>query len=260
MLMKNNSGGFNFEIGSTVTVLTTAALGTYHSKKVLKGIFTGVVTDERKLNERSPKHVSIQATGEYLDEYYKPDKGKDHNKQHHTPYKEKGHDEYHKPYKEKEYDDCHKPYKEKSHEHECHITCKDHEHDDWHMPYKEKGHDEYHQPLHQEKEHNESHKPSYKKKEHNECHKPPYKEKEYDECHKPPYKEKEYYEHHKEKEHEDYYKPEKVHCENKHFEHGKKDEEYLALSLIYPSFPFPSGQIVYINCEQIVAVSVLCKS
>ena len=215
MLMKNNSGGFDFEVGSTVTVLTTAALGTYHSKKVLKGIFTGVVADEGKLNERSLKHVSIQASGDYLDEYYKPDKGKSHNKQHHN---------------------------EKSHEHECHMTYQDHEHDDWHVP---------HAPSHQEKEHSESHKPSYKKKEHNECHKPPYKEKECHEHHKPPCKEKE---------HEEYCKPEKVHCEHKHTEHGKPNGEYLLLSLIYPSFPFPSGQIVYINREQIVAVSVLCKS
>lgn len=80
-----------------------------------------------------------------------------------------------------------------------------------------------------------------------------------DKCHKP----------HQEKEccepkHEDKcHKPDKDKecCEHKH-EHKcppKGKDEYLLLSLTCPSYPFHPGQLVWINIEEIVALTVICK-
>ena len=75
MSLKNNFNGFKFEFGSNVTILTTAALGTYHGKKISKGIFTGVVLDETQLKfDRAQKYVSVHAVGTFGDECHEPDK------------------------------------------------------------------------------------------------------------------------------------------------------------------------------------------
>lgn len=39
-----------------------------------------------------------------------------------------------------------------------------------------------------------------------------------------------------------------------------KKQEFVILSLTFPSFPFPPGQIVWISLDQIIALSVLCKN
>lgn len=55
--------------------------------------------------------------------------------------------------------------------------------------------------------------------------------------------------------------PEKECCEPKyeHKCHPKAKDEYLLLSLTCPSFPFLPGQLVWINIEEIVAFTVICK-
>jgi len=108
MSIMNQPGGFKFDFGSTVTILTTAAAGAEHGKNFDSlGVFTGIVLDEAKLKlKRTPKHVSISVDGleetydgDYCENEYKPDKDKE--------------DEWDKDCKDKDYDDWHKDCKDK---------------------------------------------------------------------------------------------------------------------------------------------------
>ncbi|QJW47280.1 hypothetical protein HA075_16700 [bacterium BFN5] len=118
-------------------------------------------------------------------------------------------------------------------EYEWTKFCKDKETGEWYKDEIDKVDEKYPKP-HKDKVCCE-HKPDDKPQD-----KPEYKYE--DKCHKP----------HKDKEC----------CEHKHEHkcHPKKKDEYLLLSLTCPSFPFLPGQIVWINIEEIVALSVICKN
>ncbi|MEG6586412.1 hypothetical protein [Dendrosporobacter sp. 1207_IL3150] len=76
------------------------------------------------------------------------------------------------------------------------------------------------------------------------------------------YDEEKYHHKHEEKNDDDkyYHKKECKHkhdkCQHKHKVKGK--DEFLILSLTCPSYPFIPGQLVWINIEEIVALSVAC--
>ena len=129
MPIMNHPGGFKFDFGSTVTILTTVASGAEHGKNADSlGVFTGVVLDEAKLKlKRAPKHVSIHMDGieESSDGDYESDKDKDY-------------DDWCKGGKDKDHDWC-EDGKDKDHDW-CEDKGKDH--DDW-CKDKGKDHDDW---------------------------------------------------------------------------------------------------------------------
>lgn len=223
MSIKYQPGGFKLDFGSTVTILTTAACSP--RKHSSQGIFTGVVLDDTDLKfERAAKHLTISMDSDYFEDDQ--------------------HDEADKyTFQEAKY-----PVKEDKKEYGWTKFCKDKESGEW---YKD---NEKCPKPHKDKvccEHKPGEEPQYKpedkyedKYEDKPQYKPQYKpeDKYEDKCHKP----------HKDKEC----------CEHKHEHkcHPKKKDEYLLLSLTCPSFPFHPGQIVWINLEEIVALSVICKN
>ena len=121
----NQPGGFKFDFGSTVTILTTAAAGADHGKNVNSlGVFTGVVLDEAELKlKRPPKHVSISVDGieqvhdgDYFD---KPDTDKDDGLD--KDGKDKDHDGLDKEDKDKDHDKWCKDDKDKDHDEKKHA-------------------------------------------------------------------------------------------------------------------------------------------
>jgi hypothetical protein len=149
MPIMNHPGGFKFDFGSTVTILTTAASGAEHGKNADSlGVFTGVVLDEAKLKlKRAPKHVSIHMDGidESADGDYEPEKDKGHDwcKDDKDKDYDWGKDDKDKDYdwgkddKDKDYDWC-KDDKDK--DYDWGKDDKDKDHDDWCKDDKKKDH------------------------------------------------------------------------------------------------------------------------
>jgi hypothetical protein len=145
-------GGFKFDFGSTVTILTSVAASTDYGKNINNlGVFTGVVLDETELNlKRDPKHISITLGG--LDElqnagkcddkkehdYKKPDYDQDHYDEKKTDY-DKEHCDCKKPDCDLGYHDWKKPDYDKEH---CDGKKSDYdkEHHDWKKPDYDKDH------------------------------------------------------------------------------------------------------------------------
>lgn len=221
MSIKRHNDGFAFEFGSTVTILTTAAaIGSCHGRKVLKGIFTGVVLDEKEIKfEHANRHVSVCAVADY---YYENDNPDEESEKDDKPHEE---EEYCK-YKDPEKDN--KPLQE-----EENSKHKDHE-----QEYKSNEEEKYCKYKEQEQDYK-----SHEEKKYSNC-------KEYDKGSMP----------HKHKECDKWHKhnEDKEHCGHKPHEKEKNEEKFLVLSLTCPSFPFRAGQIVHINVEEIVAVAVDC--
>jgi hypothetical protein len=236
-------GELKFEFGSTITVLTTAAICPDSDKHVKnQGIFTGVVLDETKLNlKRDPKHISISldnvpgletnGDGDYSGDYYKPETSKydwekDDKKKEHCDWekddKKKEHCDWEKDDKKKEHCDWEKDDKKKEH---CDWEKDDKkkEHCDWKKDDKK---EDYEWDKDDKKKVYCAWDKDNKKKPHYECDK-------------------------------DDKKDDKKH--DKEIE-VKKAEKFLVLSLTCPSFPFTPGQIVWINIDQIVAFSSACRN
>lgn len=234
MSIKYQPGGFKLDFGSTVTILTTAACSP--RKHSSQGIFTGVVLDDADLKfERAAKHLTISMDSDYFEDEQNDEADKYTFQEAKYPVKEdkkeygwtkfckdKESGEWYKDEGDKHDDKCHKPYIDK--------VCCEHKPED-----KPQGKPE---DKYEDKYEDQCHKPHEDK----ECCEHKYEHKYKDQCHKP----------HKDKEC----------CEHKydHKCHPKKKDEYLLLSLTCPSFPFLPGQIVWINLEEIVALSVICKN
>ncbi len=185
-------GGFKFDFGSTVTVLTSVA-GTDYGKNINSlGTFTGIVLDETDIKvKRDTKHISITMDG--VDELQNaPDSGYD-----------KDECECHKPEDDK--DEC-EWYKYEDDKDDCEWCKSKDDKDDceWCKPKDDKDDCEWHKPKN---------------------------------C----------------KDHDDGKK-------HGHEIEVKKAEKFLVLSLTCPSYPFNPGQIVWINIEQIVAFTVVCRN
>lgn len=131
MPIMNHPGGFKFDFGSTVTILTAAASGTEHGKNADSlGVFTGVVLDEAKLKlKRASKHLSIHMDGvdETADGDYEFEQDTDYD--------------WSKDEKDKDHDDWSKDEKDKDHDDWCKDE-KDKDHDDWCEDEKKKDHHE----------------------------------------------------------------------------------------------------------------------
>ncbi|MBP2638676.1 MAG: hypothetical protein H6Q72_4583 [Firmicutes bacterium] len=238
MSIRRHNDGFAFEFGSTVTILTTAAIGSCHGRKVLKGIFTGVVLDEKELKiEHANRHVSVCAVAEY---YYENDEPNDEHDKDYKPHEEeeyckyKEHEKDTKPHGEEEHCKCKEHEKDnKPHQEEEYCKCKEHEKDN--KPHKEAEYNKYKEHEKDNKSHEEVKYNKYKEPDKDSM---PHNHKECDKWHK--------------------HNEDKKHCGQKHHEKEKNEEKFLILSLTCPSFPFRAGQIVHINIEEIVAAAVNC--
>lgn len=115
MSTKHFPGGFKFDFGSTVTILTSVATGNDNGKHINSlGIFTGVVLDETELKlKRDPKHISISIGG--IEELHKDEKyGDKHEDKYEDKYTDKYEDKYDKhsdKYGDKHCEKCGEEYK-----------------------------------------------------------------------------------------------------------------------------------------------------
>lgn len=175
--MKHHDEGFKFDFGTNVTILTSAAIGT-HSKKLLMGIFTGVVIDETRLTcERGQKHISVHAVGDFSDDWEYPDRDEWHYEpKHHSDYKEECEPKHHCEHKE----EC-EPKHHCEHKEECepkhHSEHKDNYKPKHQCEHKEDYKSKHHSKHKKECEHHSKHKKECIPKHHSEA-KHPKKEKE----------------------------------------------------------------------------------